>query len=554
MAPGGYTMLDADSSQIEARVLAWLAGQDNITTAFANKEDVYSIMAATIYSKVLEDVIGSERFIGKQTVLGCISEGTPVLCKSGWKPIEVVTTDDRVWDGVEWVCHQGLLKKGLKETVNLCGSWLTPDHKLLCGTQWKETASVVQDANTLSQALGTGVANLPSQATSVEYEGVLEHLLSSAHVAAASILLTSTTSKPSKVPAATYAQRSPRTILGRCIGAMQQCYLMTTTGLGYLTGYAQLSQGAIPRQAQRANTMVGGASTFVRTGGTIEGRSSPTPRRWQVGITPFLKWIGWTTKKGTNWGTSSSAREKKTWQTDEVSVSYSKKLMTYDLAYAGPRNRFTIGTNRGPVIAHNCGYGMGAERFQAQLASMGTYLELGECRRIVNAYRDANRKIKALWAQAGAVLAGMINGEAKPLGREGVLGVDSESRAIQLPNGLLMKYNELEYADSDKGAQYTYKTRKGRTRIYGGKVVENICQALARIIIAEQMLRINKRYPVKMTVHDSLPTVVPDAEVEGACVFITEQMCWAPDWAEGLSLDCEIDIGKNYGEVTQWKA
>jgi hypothetical protein len=67
------------------------------------------------------------------------------------------------------------------------------------------------------------------------------------------------------------------------------------------------------------------------------------------------------------------------------------------------------------------------------------------------------------------------------------------------------------------------------------------------------MLRINKRYPVKMTVHDSLPLVVPDSEIYEAGVFVAEQMRWTPDWAEGLTLDCEINVGKSYGEVTEWK-
>jgi hypothetical protein len=52
---------------------------------------------------------------------------------------------------------------------------------------------------------------------------------------------------------------------------------------------------------------------------------------------------------------------------------------------------------------------------------------------------------------------------------------------------------------------------------------------------------------------DSLPLVVPDSEIYEAGVFVAEQMRWTPDWAEGLTLDCEINVGKSYGEVTEWK-
>ena len=158
--PEGYIMIDCDSSQIEARVLAWLAGQDDLVEAFAKGEDVYKIMASSIYTKPVEEVEGFERFVGKTTILGCIAEGTLVLSNNGWKPIEKITSLDKLWDGENWVCHQGLVEKGMKKTLNIYGTWLTPDHKILCGTQWKEAQSVAHDENILSLALDTGAENI----------------------------------------------------------------------------------------------------------------------------------------------------------------------------------------------------------------------------------------------------------------------------------------------------------------------------------------------------------------------------------------------------------
>jgi len=89
----------------------------------------------------------------------------------------------------------------------------------------------------------------------------------------------------------------------------------------------------------------------------------------------------------------------------------------------------------------------------------------------------------------------------------------------------------------------------GRTRIYGGKVVENVTQALARLIIGEQMLRIGKKYRVVLTVHDSIVCCVPDDEAETCKSYVEECMRWVPAWAEGLPVDCEAGIGKNYGET-----
>jgi DNA polymerase len=93
-----------------------------------------------------------------------------------------------------------------------------------------------------------------------------------------------------------------------------------------------------------------------------------------------------------------------------------------------------------------------------------------------------------------------------------------------------------------------YKVRKGTNKIYGGKVVENVCQALARCIIAEQMVKISKRYRVVMTVHDSIIAMVKEEEAQEAQQYIEACMRWTPDWAEGLPLDCESGIGTSYGD------
>jgi DNA polymerase len=111
-----------------------------------------------------------------------------------------------------------------------------------------------------------------------------------------------------------------------------------------------------------------------------------------------------------------------------------------------------------------------------------------------------------------------------------------------------MRYEDLHCEQGEKGLEYTYKTRRGRTRIYGGKMVENVCQAVARCIIAEQMVKIAKRYRVVMTVHDSIVCCVKDEEVSEAREYIEECMRWLPEWAEGLPLDCESGVAKTYGD------
>jgi len=205
----------------------------------------------------------------------------------------------------------------------------------------------------------------------------------------------------------------------------------------------------------------------------------------------------------------------------------------------------------GKATILGCGYGMGAEKFQAQLKFFGVDMELDECRHIIRTYRDTYPQITALWKQATAVLDALTRQITAPLGLEGVLSVDLFG--IRLPNGMYIRYPNLR---SEKNAatgytEFSYDTKRGRstipTRIYGGKMVENVCQALARIIIGEQMLMIARRYRVVMTVHDAVGSLAKDAEAGVARKFVEACMRTRPKWAVGLPLNCESKEGKSYG-------
>lgn len=202
----------------------------------------------------------------------------------------------------------------------------------------------------------------------------------------------------------------------------------------------------------------------------------------------------------------------------------------------------------GKTTILGAGYGMGAVKFQAQLKTFGVDVDLEEARRIIDIYRRTNGDITNLWRQAQNAVVCLSRGDKTQLGRSGVLEVVPEESAIRLPNRLLMRYDDLQFTETDKGLEFHYKTRKGRTRIYGGKVVENACQAIARCIIAEQMLRISKNFKVVLTVHDAIAVCVPEAEAAVAQEYVEACMRWTPDWATGLPVNCESGMGKSYGD------
>jgi hypothetical protein len=103
-------------------------------------------------------------------------------------------------------------------------------------------------------------------------------------------------------------------------------------------------------------------------------------------------------------------------------------------------------------------------------------------------------------------------------------------RRIRLPNGLFLRYDE-----PDKN-------------LWGGKLFENICQALARVIIMQAALRIAQRgYKFVLQVHDELVFCVPDDRVAEAKMIITEEMTRPPEWMPDLPLAVEIKTGDDYG-------
>jgi DNA polymerase len=93
-----------------------------------------------------------------------------------------------------------------------------------------------------------------------------------------------------------------------------------------------------------------------------------------------------------------------------------------------------------------------------------------------------------------------------------------------------------------------YDSRKGLVSIWGGAVVENVVQALARIIVAEQMLNLRTKYAPALTVHDAAVIIVPKYELEEALAFIKQVMSTPPNWADGLPVACEAKHGESYGD------
>jgi len=206
----------------------------------------------------------------------------------------------------------------------------------------------------------------------------------------------------------------------------------------------------------------------------------------------------------------------------------------------------------GKTCTLGLGYGTGWAKLQHTLKTSppGAVLSDDECQRLVRVYREVNNKVIDLWRESDDALRSMAGWKdsMKPyyLGNHEALLVSE--RGIKLPNGLYIQYPGLTWDTSEAKSKYIYKSRRGFVSIWGGSVVENVVQALARIIVGEQMLKINEKYRPALTVHDAVVCVVPEAEIDDAMKFIIDVMSTPPEWAKGLPVACEAHHGVSYGD------
>ena len=203
----------------------------------------------------------------------------------------------------------------------------------------------------------------------------------------------------------------------------------------------------------------------------------------------------------------------------------------------------------GKTTILGAGYGMGAEKFQGQLKTFNVDMSADECARIIQVYRARYAKVPALWKEGQKCIEAIVSGNAAVFGAVDAVKFDAKKQGFLLPSGLWQRYEGLrKVTDSEGKSQYDYKTRRGMVKIYGGKLVENICQAVARCVIAEQMLRIARKYKIVLTVHDAIAIIAPEAEAKEAQDYVESCMRWRPEWAATLPLNCESGMGKSYGE------
>lgn len=202
---------------------------------------------------------------------------------------------------------------------------------------------------------------------------------------------------------------------------------------------------------------------------------------------------------------------------------------------------------KGKIAELALGYGGG----QGALINMGA-LKMGlteaELPEIVQRWRGSNRRIYDFWykvqrAAQEAIQYGVITSLDKGI----TFSRDSNFLIVTLPSGRSLYYNSPIVEKNEMGRDEIYfkglnQTNKKWSKIstWGGKLVENIVQAVARDLLANAILNLYRHgYKINFHIHDEVILEIPDEDTEKTLDDAIRLMCDLPSWAEGLPLNAD---------------
>lgn len=637
-APDGSLLGVFDSSQIEARVLAGLAGETWLIDAFAQGRDIYSEFASDVWNRMIDRKKNPEDelpgFVGKV----CIAEGQLVLTDVGLVPIESVRLEHRVWDGVEWVAHTGVVYQGVKDVITIEGLTATPDHEVwtsdgrkvqlgsyegslgeeaplaigeiegapvrFCGGDRSGRACSRRSDGSLSvHRMWNGEAHQRTEFDERQEQRMPELLADYVEVRGG----TRPEIRRDRVSVQEPEERSVEELRRtRHQVLFQEPETVHSVGRAISTSHGLSRGGDRPTEQRRSlrtwESSVGfaqGADSepSVHTAGVVQrGEAGSDARR--------LPFDPRDRPRGSVCGEYSAAAGSggAVSRTDNNEVLQRGQRQTkrvYDITNAGPRRRFTVSG----VIVSNCilglGYQMGSPKLastflagalggepvvfdKAMMDSMGIDASrfLNNPRKVAAAhemscrlstndrlihcivsdaihqrYRAKNKKIVAFWDFAERMLQMMVEcpeGTEIPLNTAIPLSV--VYHGIKLPNGMVLRYPGLEGKLEGTKVRYSFNggdSGRQREHTYGGKITENIVQALARIIVMYQILAIRRNYGYKLvlTTYDEGVMLFPEAEAAIAYQRCLKEFQTPPWWAPWLPIAAEGGFGKVYGDI-----
>lgn len=207
----------------------------------------------------------------------------------------------------------------------------------------------------------------------------------------------------------------------------------------------------------------------------------------------------------------------------------------------------------GKQVILGCGFGVGWKKFQ-NMVKVLSRVQLKEeilipdmeAERIIQAYRFRYKAIEAMWKKfTYEGFQQLASGNVAFYGPGDV--VEFNNQFIRLPNGLKLFYDDLKYHDG----QWTFMYAGKQKWLHGGKLLENIIQALARLIIMDAGSRMREKHGLHFALqcHDELVYIEKAEIAEQVAKWLHEEMTTRPWWGLTIPLMAEGGIGDSYGDV-----
>ena len=236
---------------------------------------------------------------------------------------------------------------------------------------------------------------------------------------------------------------------------------------------------------------------------------------------------------------------------EDVYSTFASSVFGYEVAKkTHPVERFI-----GKTAVLGLQYGLGWQKFQKTVkmqsrAQVGQEVVLDDVQaaRVVSTYRSTYHQIPAMWSRFNSLIQRMPNQIYEEVGSLVFL-----KESIKLPSGLYLNYHKLR----NEGGQWWF-TYGGKPKyLYGGKMLENVTQALARICVMDAAVRVRQRLAaagmqdirLALQVHDELVYVVREEHAEYVKQIVLEEMCRRPAWGPNIPLDAEAGVGRTYGDA-----
>lgn len=595
-AAPGHKLIICDLSAIENRVLGYICRALSIIKVFKEKLDPYKYFAVDLYHKKYEEISKLERQNAKPPVLGCLGMWTPVLTDSGWKPILAISPNDLVFDGECFVSHKGKVYQGDKNTINIFGMNITPDHLILTKeNEWQQSENV--NIQIGQQALDLAIGKLLNL---LDLKEIIEDTNATVYVVLLKKLIYRIWKTEKRHPAFHVPIKKYVKNVGAFTSSLNTSREMLLTDLLtdimlFCRAVVVLDQKQIVTQGE---ALLANFQMYTVLFGTLT--------HWKDLIILLSNWIEQTMTVITNKEISDSLQESsitiikkildmwsgmaksfqllnlgidtvlntemlEPWPESFAGVYHQNKSLsnkktvvvpTYDILDAGPFNRFMIMSNQGPLIVHNCGYGLsGGEEKTSEDGdiiytglmkygrSMGIAIDKELADRSVEVFRKKHWEVVNNWDDLdNAAKLCIRTGKSQTVNDIILFELIDDVLRATLPSGRSLHYLQPKIVDrpwfgnTKKTIEYWGMNQElhqyGRVYTYGSKLLENFDQSISRDLLVHGMKLATKMgFPIIMHTHDEIVAEVPINSTIGI-KELRECMIQKPSWGnDQLLLD-----------------